>query len=170
MSTLDTLDTLDSELRDEDDETMDRWNRPSGARVVVVDDDVAMRELVAARLEADGYDVYDAGTGAELLRMLEDVEINRFPFDGVDLIVLDHRMPGMTGLQAIRKLRAAHWDTPAILMTAFPDESVTLEAAHLGVSVLAKPFSLDLLTNTVLANILSKTTDTTPTTPSGVPS
>ena len=143
-----------------DDEAWDEITEPgtqaAGARVLVVDDDGSMRELVTRRLASEGYDVHEAVSGGELLRVLQSISVDCWPLDGVDLIVLDNRMPGITGLEAIRRLRAAHWETPAILMTAFPEAGVKSEAAILGVPILPKPFSLDLLTSTILLSLLSK--------------
>ncbi|CAN5806885.1 hypothetical protein BH11MYX4_BH11MYX4_00910 [soil metagenome] len=127
-----------------------------GARILVVDDDRAMRDIVSRRLTRNGFSVHEAVSGAELLSVLRSVTADSWPLDGVDLIVLDNRMPGMTGLEAIRNLRADHWETPAILMTAFPDAAVKREAQRLGVPVLPKPFSLDLLSSAVLVVLLSR--------------
>lgn len=147
-------------LMDESDshdrETTDRQPRFGGARVLVVDDDGAMRELVSHRLTKDGFSVHEAVSGRDLLGLLGRITADRWPLDDVDLILIDNRMPGMSGLQAIRALRAAHWDTPAILMTAFPDETVKKEAQTLGVPVLPKPFPLDLLTNAIVVVLLSE--------------
>lgn len=126
-----------------------------GARILVVDDDPEMRDVVCRRLAKNGFAVHEAVSGAELLSMLRTIEVDHAPLDGVDLIVLDNRMPGMTGLEAVRRLRAEHWNTPAILMTAFPDSALKWEAQMLGVPVLPKPFSLDLLVSAVLVVLLS---------------
>lgn len=131
------------------------WRQP-GARVLVVDDDDDMRVLLSRRLVEEGYDVHDATSGTELLRVIESIQVDRWPLDGVDLIVLDNRMPEMTGLEAVRRLRSARWEMPVVLVTAFPDEDVREEAAALRVSVLAKPFSMDLLSNVVRTSMLSK--------------
>jgi CheY-like chemotaxis protein len=129
--------------------------RPERACVLVVDDDSDMRELVTSRLTSEGYDVREAASGSELLRAVQSMRLDRWPLDAVDLIVLDNRMPGMTGLDAVRKLRGAHWETPAILMTAFPDADVKREAAALGVTLLPKPFSLELLSIAITLGLLS---------------
>ena len=133
--------------------------RPAGAvgsRVLVVDDDGAMRKLVCSHLAAEGYEAYEAASGVALLHALESVAVERWPLAGIDVTVLDNKMPGMTGLEAIRRLRAAHWETPAILMTAFPDAETTQEAVALNVLVLPKPFALGLLTSAVVLSLFSK--------------
>lgn len=131
---------------------------PDRASILVADDDDAMRELVCARLTADGYEVHPAASGVELMAALERLSTQAWPADGVDLMILDLRMPGLTGLDAIRKLRAAHWDVPTILMTAFPNTLVRIEAENLNVDVLAKPFPLDTLVKTT-RRVLAGTRD-----------
>ena len=141
------------------DDPFDEITQPGatlkGARIVVVDDDGDMRDLVTTRLASEGYDVRDAVSGGDLLRVIQSIAIDHWPLDGVDLIVVDNRMPGMSGLEAIRRLRAAHWETPAILMTAFPEAEVKREAANLRVPLISKPFSLDLLASAILLSLPS---------------
>lgn len=137
-----------------DDE--ERTSRSSQrARVLVVEDDPALRELVVSRLVDDGYAVDEAETGSAALRKLHSLHLDAFPDEGVDLILLDQRMPGMHGLEVLRKLRASHRTTPAILMTAFPEPPLLAEAAALGVCVLAKPFPLDDLSCLALTTLLA---------------
>jgi CheY-like chemotaxis protein len=147
---------MNSQPGDSRDGIVEPRLRSAGACVLVVDDDREMREMVATRLTSEGYDVHEAASGAELLRSVQSLSLDRWPLDAVDLIVLDNRMPEMTGLQAIRRLRASHWETPAILMTAFPEPDVKREAAALGITMLAKPFSFDLLSIAVTLGLLSR--------------
>jgi two-component system response regulator (stage 0 sporulation protein F) len=121
-----------------------------GARVLVVDDDPRMRELVEEWLCQEGYDVCEAISGYDLIDRLETMERNAWPFAGVDLMLVDHRMPGMTGLDALARLRGERWETRAVLMTAFPSHEIRRRARELGVAVLAKPFSCEDLCHTVL--------------------
>jgi two-component system response regulator (stage 0 sporulation protein F) len=76
--------------------------------------------------------------------------------DGVDLVLLDHRMPGMTGLEAVRTLRGCERQVPVILMTAYPDARLEDEAKGLDVTVLPKPFTRAELSRTVLAKLLGR--------------
>jgi two-component system response regulator (stage 0 sporulation protein F) len=149
--------TLDEGTPD-DGQSDDAESRPRTrrARILVVDDDGDMRGLLVARLASEGYDVREAVSGTELLRVLQSISVDLWPLDGVDLIVLDNRMPGMTGLEAIRKLRAAQCNVPAILVTAFPEPALCSDAAALGVPVLSKPCSFGLLTTAVLLSLLSE--------------
>lgn len=126
-----------------------------GARVVVVDDDDGMRELVTTILESKGYKVQEAVSGAELMRIMQSVAVDQWPLDAVDLVVLDNRMPGISGIDAIRRLRAWKQQPPMLLMTAFPEPTVKREAALLGVSILPKPFTVEQLTNAIIASLVA---------------
>jgi len=66
------------------------------------------------------------------------------------------RMPGPSGLDAVRQLRAAGFSTPVVLMTAFPERSVVLQAEGLGVPLLAKPFRIRELLDAVLWGVLTR--------------
>lgn len=127
---------------DDDDPTLDERPAHTSARVLVADDDEAMRLLVAATLAGEGYTVAEASSGPDVVR--------KFDALSADLVVLDFRMPGMTGIEVIEKLRARDHGTPIILMTAFADPGVCEEADRLGVPVLSKPFPLEHLTRTAV--------------------
>lgn len=142
-----------------DDRDLDLDDRPTlldeipRVRVLVAEDDAALRDLVVSTLERDGYAVDQAVSGAGALASLESLEVAAWPAEAVDLLVVDMCMPGLNGLDVLRRLRAAHWTTPAILMTAFAAPEVIAEACRLGALVLSKPFPLDMLTRTARALI-----------------
>lgn len=106
-------------------------------RLLVVDDDLDIREVVGSMLEMEGYDVRLAEHGLDALAQLESFE--------PDLILLDVRMPVMDGAEFLRRLRArSAAPPPVVLMSAYTDVRDT--AAELAVQdVLAKPFQLDEL-------------------------
>jgi len=117
------------------------------ARVLLAEDDPALRELMAGALRRDGYEVLEASDGTELLDRLEAIvtTVGRGP-DAVAVIISDIRMPGLTGLDLLAALRCAEWTTPVILITAFGDEETHREARELGArAVLDKPFPLEQL-------------------------
>lgn len=119
----------------------DAISRRSGRRVVVADDDQAMRALCAAQLRDEGYEVLEARNGAELVRI-----IHRFEHAGarLDLILTDVRMPGFDGLEVLEYLKYARLAVPVIVMTAFGDALVHREAEDLDAAlVLDKPFDVD---------------------------
>ncbi|MGE0398208.1 MAG: response regulator [Kofleriaceae bacterium] len=123
------------------------------ARILVVEDDSKFRGLVSTRLDRDGYDVYTAATADEALAMMRFVH-QGWPTDNLELMIIDQHLPGGSGLEVLRQLRAEHDGTPALLMTAFPDSSVLDEASKYGASVLLKPFSLDFLCDVTIEAIL----------------
>ena len=103
------------------------------ARVLVVDDDVTVREVVVSYLLAAGHDVAEAGDGAAAL-----AEHAR---RRADLLVLDVMMPGMDGLEVCRRLRLAG-DVPVILLTALGAEQDRVLGLETGADdYVTKPFS-----------------------------
>lgn len=107
-------------------------------RVLVADDDEAIRALIVSRLLDDGHQVAEVDTGVQALTEISEPKSDR-PYD---LLVIDQRMPGIVGLDVIRELRAEGERVAAILMTAFPEPELVAEAGALSVPILAKPFSL----------------------------
>lgn len=118
-------------------------------RVLLAEDQPQMRSLLCGMLIRDGYEVIEVEDGPSLLRALISgllEEQARAP----DLIITDVRMPGLTGLEVLARLRREDWDTPIILITAFGDEELHAEATRLGATrVLDKPFELDELRGAV---------------------
>ena len=102
-------------------------------RVLVVDDEASIRDLLAKTLALAEYDVDlapDGRTALERLRMI--------PYD---LLITDLKMPGVDGLAVIREARRLKADIPVIIITGFSTESSAIEAVNLGVSgYLTKPF------------------------------
>jgi two-component system, cell cycle response regulator CpdR len=143
------------------------WKRSVRARVFVAGDDAALRNLVVWALLDDGHEVYEAASGEELLSLMGAPDgdhapstacEDRCPTCGVDLIVLDHRMPVVDGLGVARTLRRAQWGVPLIMMTSFPSAALRSEALALHVHLLAKPFSLRALSDSALSLLLTETT------------
>jgi CheY-like chemotaxis protein len=101
-------------------------------KLLVVDDDQAQRELVAALLGSHGYQVDTACDGEEALRLLRDREYQ--------LAILDYQMPGMDGVELYRRARELRPDLPGIFLTAYTTIDTVFPAIHAGVErVLAKP-------------------------------
>ncbi len=103
------------------------------ARVLVIDDEHMVRDVVAAYLERDGLDVVRVSDGDEALAVLAR--------DHIDLVVLDVMLPGTDGLSILRTLRSSG-DTPVILLTARADELDRVHGLQLGADdYVTKPFS-----------------------------
>lgn len=111
-------------------------------RVLVAEDDVAMRELVVDVLRADRRQVVEVGSGEELLRVVREQSASEWPEDAFGVIVTDHRMPNGNGLDVVEQLRRAGCYTPILLITAFADEHLRSRAEELDTMVMSKPFPL----------------------------
>ncbi|PYU12196.1 MAG: two-component system response regulator [Acidobacteria bacterium] len=107
-------------------------------RILVVDDEEAIREVVATLLEAQGYQCISAGNGRLALEHLEK--------NSLDLVLSDMVMPEMDGLKLLEWLRAHDGDVPVIMVTAMHDLSTALEAIRRGAyDYILKPFEKDQL-------------------------
>ncbi len=103
-------------------------------RIVVVDDDARIRELLNRYLTQEGFDVWVAEDGRALNRLLTR--------DTVDLIVLDLMMPGEDGLSICRRLRAQNDKTPIIMLTAKSEDVDRIVGLEAGADdYLGKPFN-----------------------------
>lgn len=102
-------------------------------KVLVVDDEPMVREVVARYLELDGIEVHQAADGREAQRWLDH--------HAADLVVLDVMLPEIDGLAILRRLRAAS-EVPVILLTARADEVDRINGLELGADdYVVKPFS-----------------------------
>jgi excisionase family DNA binding protein len=105
----------------------------SRPRVLVVDDEASIRDLLAKTLALAEYDVDLAPDGRAALERLRII-----PYD---LLITDLKMPGVDGLTVIKEARRLKTDIPVIIITGFSTESSAIEAVNLGVSgYLTKPF------------------------------
>jgi len=102
-------------------------------RVLVVDDESSIRDLLAKTLALAEYDVDVAPDGRSALERMR-----LYPYD---LLIADLKMPGMDGLTVIREAKRYKSDLPVIIITGFSTESSAIEAVNLGVAgYLTKPF------------------------------
>lgn len=99
----------------------------SEVKVLVVDDDSFVRDMLAMILGTGGYDVTTAGNGADALS-----RYSREP--GIGLVISDMNMPEMNGLELIRNLRGAEDDVPIVILTGNNEISVAVEALNSGAS------------------------------------
>jgi excisionase family DNA binding protein len=102
-------------------------------RVLVVDDEASIRELLSKTLALAEYDV---DTASDATSALDRVRTGTY-----DLLIADLKMPGMDGLTLIRQAKRFKQDLPVIIITGFSTESSAIEAVNLGVAgYLTKPF------------------------------
>jgi excisionase family DNA binding protein len=102
-------------------------------RILVVDDEASIRDLLAKTLALAEYDVDTAPDGRSALERLR-----LYPYD---LLIADLKMPGLDGLAVIREAKRLKVDLPVIIITGYSTESAAIEAVNLGVAgYLTKPF------------------------------
>jgi two-component system response regulator AtoC len=111
------------------------------ATILVVDDDPLIRMSLARRLGREGYRILEAGTAAEALQKRRE---------GVDLVLLDYRLPDADGLEVLQKIKEADADTLVIMLTAFASVTAAVETMKHGAYHFAnKPFNLDEISSLV---------------------
>ena len=109
--------------------------------ILVVDPEALIRWSLAERLKCDGYDVLEADTGRGAMEQLPD---------GIDLVLLDHRLPDTDSVTILRKVKEFDPDILVVLLTAFASGPTAVEAMELGADhFVNKPFNLDDVAATV---------------------
>ena len=112
------------------------------ARIMIVDDDEVSCQLFAEALADDGYQVEQFTSGKQALSRLEE--------NSYDLLIIDVRMPELSGLEATRIVHDKYSALPVIVMTAFGSIETAVEAIHEGAfDFISKPMNLVELKKTV---------------------
>lgn len=101
-----------------------------GAKIVIIDDDDAVRDSMHVLLDSYGYDVRQYASAEEFLQQATGK---------ADCLLVDHHMPGMTGLDLLEVLRAKGDQTPALIVTGRIDPLTVSRAKAIGVKVVEKP-------------------------------
>lgn len=106
-------------------------------RILIADDQAGIRSLLQDLFEMEGYLVATVSNGLEAIARVQN--------ENIDLIILDMKMPGITGLEAARRILAQQ-DLPIILMTGLDIAEIEAEALAIGVKgCLTKPFAIQEL-------------------------
>ncbi|MEK7713423.1 MAG: response regulator, partial [Deltaproteobacteria bacterium] len=118
------------------------------SKILIVDDEVSMREFLEIMLSKEGYKVSSSGSGKEALKMLNDTIY--------DLIVSDVQMPGMNGIELLRNVKEVCPDTTVIMITAYASTESGVEAMKAGAyDYITKPFKVDEI-KLIIKNALEK--------------
>src|SRR5215831_4341724 len=116
----------------------ERQAATESARILVVDDERSMREMLAILLKREGHEVSVAENGRTAIELL-----NQRPFD---LVVSDARMPDLDGLEVLRHARSINPSVIAIMVTAYGSPDLIRGVAQLGVNdYVEKPFNTEVL-------------------------
>ncbi len=109
-------------------------------KILVVDDEEALRTVLSSELESEGYVVQSAGDGEAAIKILGDQEFH--------LVLLDIKMPNVDGFEVLKFVKQKHPQTKVIMLTGFADLKNAIESKKLGAEdFVSKPYDLvDLLT------------------------
>src|SRR3954469_1964112 len=105
-------------------------------KILIVDDQYGIRILLNEVLQKEGYDTYQAANGLQALEIVQE--------NVPDLILLDMKIPGMDGIEILKRVKALYPDMKVIIMTAYGELDMIQEAMDLGaITHFAKPFDID---------------------------
>ncbi len=105
-------------------------------KILVVDDQYGIRVLLCEILQKDGYVMHEAANGVQALKIVEE--------EKPDLVLLDMKIPGMDGLEILKRIKENHAEVDVIMMTAYGELNLINEAMSLGaITHFAKPFDID---------------------------
>ena len=114
------------------------------AKILIVDDEKALRQAMAQILRDEGYEILEAGDGSQGLKLIKPTTASSRP----DLVFLDLKMPKTQGMTVLKNLGKTLFELPVIVMTAYGTSRTTIEAMQLGAyDYLTKPFNLETLVN-----------------------
>ena len=116
----------------------EHYLRSKPPSILAIDDEPGVRNLTRSFLEEDGYRIRLAASGAEGLALIEN--------EAIDLILLDLQMPEMNGPEFLLRLQETGRSIPVIIITAYPDGDLMVEAMRYGpFTLIAKPFKREVL-------------------------
>ena len=113
----------------------------SKPKVLVVDDEEALRFLLASELEAEAFEVQSAGDGDEAIDLVQGMAERGERFD---IVLLDIKMPRVDGFEVLKFVKGNAPETKVIMLTAYADVKNAIESLRLGASdFVSKPYDLD---------------------------
>jgi DNA-binding response OmpR family regulator len=119
------------------------------SRVLIVEDEQPVRQLMRITLEQSGYEVVEAATGEEGVAIYSDGS-------AWDVVLLDQRLPGIDGLEVLRRLRERNADAAVVMVTAYATIDLAVEAMKLGATdFLRKPTTPETIRGAVAGAIRS---------------
>src|SRR3954464_4722768 len=105
-------------------------------KILIVDDQFGIRILLNEVLQKEGYDTYQAANGLQALEIVNE--------NVPDLVLLDMKIPGMDGIEILRRMKQMNEDIRVIIMTAYGELDMIQKAKDLGaITHFAKPFDID---------------------------
>ncbi len=121
-------------------------------RILIADDDAEMREEVSEILRSEGYEAWTAGDGMEAMRLIRQ--------EGIPLVILDLKMPVMTGYDVLRQIKSENIPAKVVVVTAslmdveYPGETGIVPAKEMEIlnsaeAVIKKPFGIMRLLDTI---------------------
>ena len=119
------------------------------SKILVVDDEVKACELLKRFLEKKGYDVIMSNSGEDALEKVKNLK--------PDIILLDIKMPGIDGMEVLRRVRQFDYKTGIIMVTAVKDEGMGKDALKKGADeYITKPIDFDYLESSILVGLVMR--------------
>jgi DNA-binding NtrC family response regulator len=119
------------------------------AKILVVDDELSMRVVLAAMLKKEGYEVFTAANGQEALKIVKDTQIS--------VVATDLKMPGLDGMGLLQKIMEYDHAMPVIILTAYGTVASAVDALKNGAfDYITKPFENDELKTVILKAVRTR--------------
>lgn len=117
-------------------------------KILIVDDQYGIRILLNEVLKKEGYTTFQAANGVKALEIVDE--------HSPDLVLLDMKIPGMDGIEILKRMRQKEPDIRVIIMTAYGELDMIQEARELGaLTHFAKPFDIDDIRRTVKQYVMN---------------
>lgn len=129
-------------------EKMDLFGKLKEMKMLLIDDDEWIRDSLSLFFEGEGCHLVAVETAEE--------GIEEMGKQGYDIILVDYRLPGMDGLEFLKRIKDSHPDILTVLITAYGSEDVFLKARNIGVTgIVDKPFTIRTIEDS-LSRLISK--------------